>query len=167
VLDTSMVTPQLPVSYLQALRQSDLPITLVDQVSADWGSPQTTAAVRQCLAEGRVPPTAMALFMTMAIRFGTWTVADLEPLLPHVGAVHLKFWDLDDADRRVTAPLVDLGAALDRHGYRGTLCSEWGGHDWWMGREGALQMTRDHLGLVADVLDLPGTGSAVRHPVGV
>lgn len=155
VLDSSMVTPQLPVSYLEALSQAGVPVGLLDRVTADWGNPATMAAIRNCLDAGQVPPTAMALYMTMVFRFGTWTVAELEPFLPHVGAVQLKFWDLDDADGRVTRPIAELGVALDRHGFSGTLCSEWGGHDWWDGPGGATEMTLKHLDLVADVLDLP------------
>ena len=162
VLDTSMVTPRLPMSYLEALGRADLPAGLLERVTTEWGSPETTAAVRDCLAAGQVPPHAMALYMTMVFRFGTWTVGDLEPFLPHVGAVQLKFWDLDDADGRVTRPIAELGVALDRHGFAGTLCSEWGGHDWWDGPEAATEMTLKHLDLVADVLDLPTAATGHR-----
>ncbi|QGN57711.1 restriction endonuclease subunit R [Nostocoides sp. HKS02] len=162
VLDSSMVTPQLPISYLEAVSQAGLPAGLLERVTTEWGSPETTAAIRSCLAEGQVPPNAMALYMTMIFRFGTWTVADLEPLLAHVGAVQFKFWDLDDSDGRVTRPIADLGAALDRGGFAGTLCSEWGGHDWWKGPEGATEMTLNHLDLVASVLDLPRAEQATR-----
>jgi hypothetical protein len=155
VLDSSMVTPQLPVSYLEALGRADLPVGLLERVTTEWGTSETTAAVRDCLAAGQVPPHAMALYLTMVFRFGTWTVDDLEPFLPHVGAVQLKFWDLDDTDGRVTRPIADLRDALGRHGFAGTWCSEWGGHDWWEGPGGATEMTLHHLDLVAGVLDLP------------
>jgi hypothetical protein len=148
VLDTSMVTPELPTTYLERLRVSGVPADLVRRVTTEWAAPSTAEAVRACLADGLVPAPAMALYLTMVVRFGTWTVPELAPLLPHVGAVHLKFWDLDDADRRVTGPLRDLGAALERHGFAGTLCSEWGGHDWYEGPEDAAELTGRHLALV-------------------
>jgi hypothetical protein len=153
LLDASMVTPMLPTSYLDCLGRSGVSASLVDRVTHEWGEPATTKAVRDCLAEDHVPPHAMALYMTMVVRFGTWAVADLEPLLPYTGAAHLKFWDLDDADGRVTHPLHQLGTALDRHGFTGTLCSEWGGHDWYEGRESATEMTRRHLELVRSTLE--------------
>jgi hypothetical protein len=155
VLDTSMVTPELPMTYLDRLGSCGLPADLVGRVTDEWGAPSTAAAVRACLAEGLVPPHAMALYMTMVVRFGTWTVPEIAALLPHVAAVHLKFWDLDDAGGRVTRPLVDLASALERHSFAGTLCSEWGGHDWYEGPEGATEMTRRHLALVRATLGLP------------
>ena len=51
-------------------------------------------------------------------------------MLPLVGAFHLKFWDLDDADGRVSRPIRDLGGGARGTGFTGTLCSEWGGHEW-------------------------------------
>lgn len=42
-----------------------------------------------------------------------------------VGAIHLKFWDLDDADGRVIAPRRELGSELRLSGFTGSLCSEW------------------------------------------
>jgi sugar phosphate isomerase/epimerase len=153
LLDASMVTPMLPTSYLDCLGRSGVPADLVDRVTHGWEDPATAKAVRECLAGGQVPPQALALYMTMVVRFGTWTVADLEPLLPYTSAAHLKFWDLDDADGRVTGPLRQLASALDRHGFSGTLCSEWGGHDWYEGPESATEMTRRHLELVRATLE--------------
>ena len=53
----------------------------------------------------------------------------LRDILPLVGAFHLKFWDLDDTDGRVSSPIRDLGAELTGADFTGTLCSEWGGHE--------------------------------------
>src|SRR5262249_58310700 len=103
----------LPVRYLHGLAESGVPADLLHRVTHEWDCPATRTAVRRCLDQGLVPPAAMPLYMTMVIRFGTRTVAELDPLLPSVGAVHLKFWDLDDADGRITGPLRDIGAALE------------------------------------------------------
>jgi hypothetical protein len=156
LLDTSMVTPQLPVTYLDRLADSGVPEDLLGRVTSQWSHPETRTAVRECVGQGLVPPHALALFMTMVIRFGTWTVPQLDPLLPFVGAVHLKFWDLEDVDGRVTDPLRDLGAALEHHGFGGTLCSEWGGHDWYEGPQSATAMTQQHLELVRSTLGVDG-----------
>lgn len=153
LLDASMVTHELPTTYLERLRSSGVPGSLVDRVTREWGEPETARAVRECLAAGLVPLAALPLFMTMVVRFGSWSVADLSPVLPWVKAVHLKFWDLDDTNGRVTAPLGDLITELFNSGFAGTLCSEWGGHDWYLGPESATEMTRSHLALVRGVVD--------------
>ena len=72
-------------------------------------------------------------------------------ILPLVGAFHLKFWDLDDADGRVSAPIRDLGAELAGADFAGTLCSEWGGHEW-LADADAADMTRRHLALARRAL---------------
>ena len=71
--------------------------------------------------------------------------------LPLVGAFHLKFWDLDDTDGRVSAPIRDLGALLAPSAFTGTLCSEWGGHEWLVEAD-AADMTRRHLALARRAL---------------
>ena len=78
----------------------------------------------------------------------TWCSAS--GILPLVGAFHLKFWDLDDADGRVSAPIRDLGAVLAGSDFAGTLCSEWGGHEWL--DADAADMTRRHLALARSAL---------------
>ena len=70
--------------------------------------------------------------------------------------MHLKFWDLDDAEGRVSRPIGDIGAALRRTGFAGTLTSEWGGHEWL--DADAATMTRAHLALSRRAL----TGASVR-----
>ena len=89
--------------------------------------------------------------MNLLVRFGRSHASDLRDILPLVGAIHLKFWDLDDADGRVSAPIRDLGAELARSGFTGTLCSEWGGHEWLVDAD-AADMTRRHLALARSAL---------------
>jgi hypothetical protein len=88
--------------------------------------------------------------MNLLVRFGRSDAADLRGILPLVGAFHLKFWDLDDTDGRVSQPIRDLGAELAGTDFTGTLCSEWGGHEW-LDDDAAL-MTRAHLALARTAL---------------
>ena len=93
--------------------------------------------------------------MNLLVRFGRSDIADVASVLPLLGGVHLKFWDLDDTDERVTRPIRDLNAALRGSGYTGTLCSEWGGQEWL--DDDPWEMTSRHLALAAALL-------SDRHP---
>ena len=42
-------------------------------------------------------------------------------MLPWVGAFHLKFWDVEDSDDRVSGPIRDVGALLRDTGFSGAL----------------------------------------------
>lgn len=150
LLDTSMVMPAPPVSYLDVLERAGAGGATVRAAAESWSDPAGRQILRRHLAEGRVPPPVVPLCMTLLVRFGTRTVDDLEPLLPLLGAVHLKFWDLEDEDGRVSAPLRALGAALRRHRFSGPLCSEWGGHDWLA--EDPATMTAAHLRLAGTAM---------------
>ncbi len=150
MLDTSMVMPALPVTYLERLAVTGFPADLLRRISQEWPAPDTQRAVREHVFSGQVGEDDLPLVVSLVVRFGNRDVADLEPLLPHVGAVQLKVWDLDDADGRVSRPLAGIGAALRRHGFAGTLASEWGGHDWW--RADPAAVTREHLALATRVV---------------
>jgi len=89
--------------------------------------------------------------MDMLVRFGRSDATVISDVLPWVGAFHLKFWDLDDADDRVSGPIRDLGALLRGTGFAGTFCSEWGGHEWL--DDDPTRMTRDHLALARRALN--------------
>ncbi|MEF2978443.1 restriction endonuclease subunit R [Subtercola sp. YIM 133946] len=151
IFDISILMPALPVSYLQLLAESGLPAEFVDRVTNEWRDPDTQIAVVALLHSGQVPPSALMIFMNMIVRFGRSDIAAVEEVWPLVGGFHLKFWDLDDADKRVSRPVEALGRLLRRRGFTGTLTSEWGGHEW-LERERPTQMTRDHLALVRRAL---------------
>ena len=119
----------------------------------DWRDPATLDAVTALLRSGKVPPRIHTLFMNLLIRFGRSDAADLQGILPLVGAFHLKFWDLDDDGGRVSQPLHDLGSLLRRNGFTGTLTSEWGGHEWL--QDDPTEMTRSHLALAGAALAEP------------
>lgn len=150
LVDISMLMPALPVTYLEQLRRGGLSADLLQRLENDWRDPATLDAVTAALRAGTVPPRIHALFMNLLIRFGRSDAADLQGILPLVGAFHLKFWDLDDDGGRVSQPLRDLGGLLSRSGFTGTLTSEWGGHEWL--QDDPTEMTRRHLSLAAAAL---------------
>lgn len=148
LVDTSMLMPALPVTFLE--RMSALPADLHARLRDEWFDPATHGAVMAALRNGSVPPELHASFMNLIVRFGRSAAAELRPILPLTGAIHLKFWDLADADGRVSAPLRELGGELRRSGFAGSLCSEWGGHEWL--DADATEMTRDHIALARRTL---------------
>jgi len=153
LVDISMLMPALPVSYLGELEQGGLAPDLMRRLAHDWRDPATTDAVLDLLLTGKVPPRIHTLFMNLLIRLGRSSARDLQDILPLVGAFHLKFWDLDDDGGRVSQPLRELGVLLSRHGFAGTLTSEWGGHEWL--RDDPTDMTRRHLALAKEALAAP------------
>lgn len=156
LIDISMLMPSLPPSYLQELRRGGVDDGLLRRLEQEWRAPETHAAVVAALRGGQVPTAVHTLFMNLLVRFGRSDVTDLEPLLPLTSGVHLKFWDLDDEDERVSRPISDMGAALRRTGFTGTLTSEWGGHEW-LDADPAT-MTRAHLDLARRALAAVGAG---------
>ena len=150
LVDISMLMPALPVTYLEELRRGGVSPDLLVRLENDWRDPATLDAATALLRSGKVPPHIHTLFMNLLIRFGRSDAADLQGILPLVGAFHLKFWDLDDDGRRVSQPLHDLGGLLGRNGFTGTLTSEWGGHEWL--QDDPTDMTRRHLALAETAL---------------
>ena len=133
VFDLSACTPELPVTYLTALRREGVPLEAVDYLEADW--PDSTpdslkAGLEHRLSGVDLARGARARLSMVFGRFGNTRVADWRELLPSVRGVHLKYWDLDDAGGRVSKPMAELGQELHVAGYRGALTSEWGGHEW-------------------------------------
>lgn len=146
LVDISMLMPALPVSYLEGLEASGLPADLLARVRDEWVDPATHAAVLEAIPSGvRVPH-----YMDMVVRFGRSRASDLRAWLPLIGAFHLKFWDLDDADGRVSTPIRELGTEIAGTTFSGTLCSEWGGHAWL--DDDAATMTAQHLALARRAL---------------
>jgi hypothetical protein len=150
LLDISMLMPALPVTYLEELARGGVDPALVALLRDHWREPETHGAVIDYLRSGRVPGPVHTLYMNLLVRFGRSDVADVASVLPLLGGVHLKFWDLNDADGRVTGPIRDVGDALRRIGYTGTLCSEWGGQEWL--DDDPWHMTAQHLALCRTTL---------------
>ncbi len=155
LLDISMLMPALPVTYLDRLERGGIPADLLRRLRDDWRDPATHDAVVALLRSGQVPGPVHTLYMNLLVRFGRARASDLASVLPLLGAVHLKFWDLDDTDHRISDPLRDVGAALSATGFTGTLCSEWGGQEWL--DDDPWEMTSRHLSMAAGAL-------SDRHP---
>lgn len=150
LVDISMLMPALPTSYVRALAAAGVDDALVRRLADGWRDPSTAGVVTEALRDGSIPGSAQALAMDMIVRFGRSSADELRGVLPLVGAFHLKFWDLDDADGRVSSPIRDVGALLRGTDFAGTLCSEWGGHAWL--DESPSEMTRAHLALARRAL---------------
>jgi hypothetical protein len=146
LIDTSMLMPALPPSFLERLAAGGVPPELLARLTDAWLAPETLDAVVALLRSGGVPPQVHTLYMNLLVRFGRSSADVLRGILPLVGAFHLKFWDLDDTDGRVSQPLRDVGSLLRGTEFAGTLCSEWGGHEWL--DDDPADMTRRHLALV-------------------
>lgn len=143
LVDISMFMPAVPESYLRALEAGGVPPTLITRLREEWTDPATGAEVMDVLRSGAVPGSVLTLYMDMLIRFGRSDSSAIADVLPWVGAFHLKFWDLVDDDRRVSAPIAAVGELLSGTDFRGTLCSEWGGQEWL--DDDPATMTRAHL----------------------
>ena len=78
----------------------------------EWRDPATVGAIVDLLRSGGVPASVHTLYMDMLVRFGRSDATVIADVLPLVGAFHLKFWDLDDSDDRVSGPIRDLAALL-------------------------------------------------------
>ncbi|HYP74044.1 MAG TPA: restriction endonuclease subunit R [Microbacterium sp.] len=150
LLDISMLMPALPVTYLERLRAAGVSPELMRRIETEWRDPATHGAVVDLLRAGGVPGPVHTLYMNMLVRFGRTDAAELRDVLPLVSGVHLKFWDLDDADGRVSNPIRDIGRELRAAAFTGTLCSEWGGNEWL--DDDPATMTRAHLALARSLL---------------
>jgi hypothetical protein len=142
--------PAVPVTYLEQLERGGLDPALVARLRDDWRDPATHGAVMAALGSGAVPPRLMSLYMDMIVRFGRSEAHELTPVLGLVSGIHLKFWDLEDDDGRVSRPIREIGEVLTASGFSGTLTSEWGGHAWL--DDPADEMTRAHQALARTVL---------------
>jgi len=158
LIDISMLMPALPPTYLDRLEAGGIPAALLARLTDEWRDPSTHDAVMTLLRTGGVPDSVHTLYMDMLVRFGRSDAVELRDVLPLVGAVHLKFWDLDDTDGRVTAPIEAVAAelsALAGHDVDGTFTSEWGGLEWL--DDDASEMTRAHLAMARTAV---ATGAA-------
>ena len=145
LVDISMFMPAVPESYLARLEAGGVPKELIHVLRRRWRDPATVGAIVGLLRSGGVPASVHTLYMDLLVRFGRSDVTVIADVLPWVGAFHLKFWDLDDSDDRVSGPIRDVATLLRGTDFAGTFCSEWGGHEWL--DDDPTAMTRDHLTL--------------------
>ncbi|WP_404429526.1 hypothetical protein LG299_09375 [Microbacterium lacus] len=151
LVDISMFMPAVPETYLAQLEAAGVPAAFIETVRHEWRDPATVGTIVGLLRSGGVPASVHTLFMDMLVRFGRSDAAVIADVLPWVGAFHLKFWDLEDSDGRVSDPIRDLGSLLSGTEFAGTLCSEWGGHEWL--DDDPTTITRDHLALARRALN--------------
>lgn len=162
LVDISMLMPALPVTYLEELARGGVSPVLRDRLATDWRDPSTNEAVIAELRSGTVAENIHTLFMNLLVRFGRSEAADLQEILPLIGGFHLKFWDLDDSDFRVSKPIHELALLLGQEGFSGTLTSEWGGHEWL--QDDPTDMTRRHLELAKNALEAGAADIAAKAP---
>ena len=150
LVDIRMLMPSLPASYLAQLQDGGVPAELIDTLRHQWRDPATVRRDRRPAALRRG-----AGIRPHALHGHAGPVRPIGGVGDHrraalVGAFHLKFWDLDDSDDRVSGPIRDLAGELRDTVFSGTLCSEWGGHEWL--DDDPTTITRDHLALARRAL---------------
>jgi hypothetical protein len=146
-LDSSVAMPDLPVTYRRVLRRLGATPDIEEQLETAWrseGAPfQRLGQLLAGLEGTEVSEALHEQLVTPFIRFGHGALRDWTHVLPWVRHAHAKCWDWEDAETHVVAPHRELVEMLVRHGYRGSISSEFGGIAW---------LERDE----ADVFDLTG-----------
>ena len=104
--------PPSPRATSSACRRGGVPAELIDALRHRWRDPATVGAIVDLLRSGGVPASVHTLYMDMLVRFGRSDATVIADVLPWIGAFHLKFWDLEDSDDRVSGPIRDLAALL-------------------------------------------------------
>lgn len=156
-LDSSVAMPDLPVTYRRVLRRLGATPGLEAQLETAWrseGAPFDRLGRLLAALEGvEVPAAVREELVTPFIRFGHGDLQDWTHVLPWVGHAHAKFWDWEDADAHVRAPHRELVTLLVRHGYRGSISSEFGGIAW-LDRDEVdiFELTREHIGFLRSAL---------------
>jgi len=159
LLDASVSMPALPPTYLEALAEAGARPDLLADMSAAWGEDGARSVIGPALGQG-LPPAATHMVMGSMVRFGWSDPGDWRELLPLVAGMHLKFWDLEDAENSVSRPLAAFAEGLREVGFTGVLCSEWGGHEWIDSADGtAHEFTRRHLVLAREAMEHPLDGA--------
>jgi len=130
LLDTSALMSGLPGTYVAALRAEGVPEALVARLGEALASGRVAPLVLPALADPALSPAATALLITAMTRFGASRAASWLPLAPWIAAVHVKWWDLDSAADDLGAETGAVIEGLLASGFDGTVCSEWGGHEW-------------------------------------
>ncbi|BDZ44132.1 hypothetical protein [Naasia aerilata] len=164
VFDSSLVMAGFPVTWRESLLASGATDRLLDATEELWreGGKDAWSRVRE-LAEPHALSSAALRRLEMPFRrFGCSSVGEWAEFLAETDSVHLKYWDLEDDDERVSAPTRAIRKTLASAGYTGYICSEWGGHDWLEAdTNSAFDMTRRHR----DLFD-PCAPVVEEHPAG-
>lgn len=148
LLDTSALMTGLPTTYVAALRAEGVSDALVARLAEALGSGRVAPIVLPALADPTLPPAAHALLITAMTRFGASRAASWLPLAPWIAAVHVKWWDLASAAADLGAETGAVIEGLLAAGFGGTVCSEWGGHEWQSLEVAAATQVAAHLDLL-------------------
>lgn len=130
LLDTSALMSGLPPTYVAALRAERVPHALVDRLGDALAERRVAPLVLPALRDDAITPLGHALLLTAMTRFGSSTAAAWLPLAPWIAAVHVKWWDRPSAAADLEAEAGAVIGGLLAAGFEGTVCSEWGGHEW-------------------------------------
>jgi|tagenome__1003787_1003787.scaffolds.fasta_scaffold20984110_2 sugar phosphate isomerase/epimerase len=157
-LDFSLTTPELPDAFATALRRYGLTDEAVEDIHTAWAADGPIGArIGSALAvvRGHRDEGALSVLVAGVLgRCGRGRPADWAPLLSVVRHAHAKFWDPGVGSVRASH-----GAwlrALDDAGYDGAVLSEWGGHELLDSADAdALEVTRDHIGLLEELVGQP------------
>ncbi|MDH2444863.1 hypothetical protein QDR37_12980 [Amnibacterium sp. CER49] len=148
LLDTSALMSGLPPSYVDAVRAEGVPGELLDRLADALAERRVAPVVLPALGDDSLTPAAHALLITALTRFGAAPASAWLPLAPWIAAVHVKWWDLESAARDLAG---EAGAVIDgllAAGLPGTVCSEWGGHEWQGLEVAARDQVAAHLTLL-------------------
>jgi hypothetical protein len=130
LLDASALMAGLPPTYTDALRGEGVPADAVERLADAFGERRVAPEVLPHLADPALSPAAKSLLVTAMTRFGSRTAGEWLPLAPWIASVHLKWWDRDSAEADLAGETGALLEGLLEGGFAGTVCSEWGGHEW-------------------------------------
>ncbi len=161
LVDVSALMTALPRSYLASLRANGVPADVVARLDEAFVGGVVAPVVLPHLGDPALSPDAKSLLVTAMTRFGHGRASEWSALAPWVGGIHLKFWDLQQAEEDLAHETGALLEMLFAGGFAGTVCSEWGGHEWESSDVPAVAQTAAHRRLFAarfpDVAGVPGT----------
>ena len=140
----------LPPTYVEALAREGLPPEALVRLADAFAERRVAPEVLPRLADPGTSAAARGLLITAMTRFGHGTAAEWLPLAPWIAGVHLKWWDLDSAADDLAGETGLLLEGLLAAGFAGTVCSEWGGHEWRTSDADTLALVAEHALLVTN-----------------
>ena len=154
LLDTSTLMGGLPPTYVEALAREGLSPDVLDRLAEAFAERRVAPEVLPLLADPAVPAAARGPLITAMTRFGHGSAAEWLPLSPWIAGVHVKWWDLESAGNDLAGETGLLLEGLLAGGFRGTVCSEWGGHEWRTSEADTAALLAAHALLVGERLPL-------------
>jgi hypothetical protein len=107
-----------------------VPEDLIERVAVAFPAHRVAPEVAPRLADPALSPAARSLLITAMIRFGARAPDQWLRHARWIASVHLKWWDLESAAADLAGGVGVLLDGLVADGFTGTVCSEWGGHEW-------------------------------------